>query len=535
MELHPATLWESFSDAFGDRLAIVHAETRTTWRQFDDRAARLAAALQERGVGPGAKVGQLLYNSPAYLESYFAALKLRAVPFNVNFRYTATEVAYLLTNADAEALVYHSTLGPIVAAAVAEIGPLKALIEVDDGGRPLDRSLRYEDAIAQHEPAARVVRDPDDVTMVYTGGTTGMPKGVVIKVGPPLQYVLETVPPLAGMAPQTIDSIVDTAATVRAPDLLVSLPASPLMHNTGLGIGVAPALGTGGTVVLLANRHFDPAELWDTVERERVNAITIVGDPFARPMLAELRAHPTRDLACVRSIASAGAMFSAEVKTGLLEHLPQAMILDIIAASEGSMGMAIATADAPGTTGQFHAAPGVIVVTPDDRPIEPGSGEPGLVALPGGAEGYFKDDAKTAATFKVIDGIRYTIPGDWATVGADGTLTLLGRGSSCINTAGEKVFPEEVEEALKALPAVEDALVFGLPDERFGQRVAAVISRSSVTDGTVTEMLDALRTQLAAYKLPRAVVVVDEVPRTQVGKPDYPTARTMFDAGTAER
>ncbi|MBV8949448.1 MAG: AMP-binding protein, partial [Actinobacteria bacterium] len=257
---------------------------------------------------------------------------------------------------------------------------------------------------------------------------------------------------------------------------------------------------------------------------------TVVGDPFARPMLQALDDNDSRDLSCVRLIASSGAMFSAAVKAGLLRHLPQAMILDIIAATEGTMGMSISTADAPGQTGRFQPAPGVIVIADDGRRVEPGSEEPGLVALPGGAEGYYKDAAKTASTFRVIDGRRYTIPGDYATVDAGGTLSLLGRGSSTINTAGEKVYPEEVEEVLKALPSVEDALVFGVADERFGQKVVGLISRSRGTEEPVDAILAAARRRLAAYKLPRVVHEVDVVPRTQVGKPDYPAALELFEA-----
>jgi fatty-acyl-CoA synthase len=529
MELHPATLWEAIADAVPDRLAVVQGATRRTWREFDDRSARLAGVLSANGLGGGAKVGQLLYNGPEFLETYFAALKLRAVPFNINYRYTADELAYLLTNADADALVYHSSLSEVVAKAVAATGPLRVLLEVDDGGPLLPGSVAYEEAIAQMAPAPRITRDADDITMIYTGGTTGMPKAAITKVGPPLAYILETVPVLGGYAPVPIDEVPAFTRSVEGTeDVLISLPAPPLMHNTGLGIGAAPALATGGTVVLLEGRRFNVGELWDTVAAERVNAITIVGDAFARPMLAALNENSSRDLTCVRYIMSSGTMFSSEVKAGLLAHLPQAMIIDVIGASEGAMGMSIATADAPAQTGRFQPAPGVIVITEDGRRLEPGAEEPGLVALPGGAEGYYKDDAKTAATFKVIDGRRYTIPGDFATIDAGGTLTLLGRGSSCINTAGEKVYPEEVEEILKALPWVEDALVFGIDDERLGQKVAAVLSRTPGTDENIDVILGAAREKLASFKIPRQVVVVDQVPRTQVGKPDYPAAKQQF-------
>jgi acyl-CoA synthetase (AMP-forming)/AMP-acid ligase II len=529
MELHPATLWEAFADAVPNRLAVVQGTTRRTWREFEDRSARLAGVLTAHGISAGAKVGQLLYNSPAFLESYFAALKLRAVPFNINYRYTADELAYLLTNADADALLYHSSLSDVVAKAIARTGPIGVLLEVDDGGALLPGSVAYEEAIARTEPAIRISRDADDITMIYTGGTTGTPKAAITKVGPPLAYLLETVPVLGGHAPVAIDEAPTFTRMIEGTeDVLISLPASPLMHNTGLGLGAAPALAVGGTVVLLEGNRFDADELWDTVAAERVNAIAIVGDAFARPMLTALNENSSRDLTCVRFLSSSGTMFSSEVKAGLLEHLPRAMIIDVIGASEGSMGMSFTTVDAPTQTGRFQPAPGVIVVSEDGRRLEPGMVEPGLVALPGGAEGYYKDEAKTAATFRVIDGRRYTIPGDYATIDADGTLTLLGRGSSCINTAGEKVYPEEVEEILKALQWVEDALVFGIDDERLGQKVAAVLSRAPGTDEPIDIILSAAREKLASFKLPRQVVVVQRVPRTQVGKPDYPAARQMF-------
>ena len=528
MEMHPATLWEAISDEVPHRLAIVQGPIRRTWREFDDRAACLAGMLTAYGIGAGAKVGQLLYNSPEFLETYFAALKLRAVPFNINYRYTAEELAYILSNADTDVLVYHSSLADVVTEALRFAGTSPVLIEVDDDGAGSSASVRYEDAIAQAEPQPRIERDADDVTMIYTGGTTGMPKGVVAKVGPALANLLESVPPLFGYRPVAVDDVAAFTATLdTVGDVMISLPAPPLMHNTGLGIGATPALAIGGTVVLQKGRRFDADELWDTVVAERVNAITIVGDAFARPMLAALTADPSRDLTCVRAVSSSGAMFSNEVKAGLLKHMPQAMIIDIIAASEGTIGMSIATADTPAATGRFTPAAGVIIIDEQGRPLEAGSSEPGLVALPGGAEGYYKDDAKTAATFRIIDGRRYTIPGDFATVDADGSLTLLGRGSSCINTAGEKVYPEEVEEILKAQPGVEDALVFGIEDDRFGQKVAAVVSfTSDLVD--IDELLGQARLKLAAYKLPRAVVVVDDVPRTQVGKADYPAARRLF-------
>ena len=536
MELHPATLWESIADAIPERTALVQGVVRRSWRDLDDRAARLAGTLLAQGVEAGDRVGLMLHNCPEFVEAYFAALKIRAVPFNVNYRYTAPEVGYLLADADAAALVFHASLGDVVAGALASSGRAPRLVAVDDADGPDGAgadALDFQAAAITGPVAPRVERSPDDVTMIYTGGTTGMPKGVVMRVGPPLEYLLRTVPPLLGEAPVPVDEV--PALARRLADggrPMVSLPAPPLIHNTGVAVGTVPALSTGGSVVFLPSRHFDAVELWDTVVAEQVTDITIVGDAFARPMLAALRDGPHRDLGGVRSIASSGAMFSAEVKTGLFGFMPQLLILDIIGASEATMGMSVATAATPVDTARFLPAPGVIVVDDDGRRLEPGSGEVGLVAVPGGAEGYYNDDAKTAATFRVIGGVRYTIPGDHATLEADGTLVFMGRGSSCINTAGEKVFPEEVEEVLKAHPAVEDALVFGVPDARFGERVAAVVSASGAEPLDVSAVLHAARESLAGYKIPRAVVVVDLVPRTDVGKPDYAAAREQFAAGT---
>ena len=532
MEVHPATLWEAIADRVPSRLALIQGPVHRSWSQFEDRAARLAGGLLSQGVRQGSKVGQLLYNCPEFVESYFAALKVRAVPFNVNYRYTGPEIAYLLENADCDALIYHATLSDVVAKARALTERQLVLIEVDDGGHHLDDSLRYEDVIASADAAVRITRDPDDVTMIYTGGTTGMPKGVVSRVGPVLADLLVTVPPLGGHPAVAIDDVPAYTEELEASgNVLVSLPASPLMHNTGLGMGMAPALATGGTVVLLEKRTFDAGALWDTVAAEAVNSVVVVGDPFIRPMLTALDNGPERDLSCVRYISSSGAMFSTELKMRLLEHLPRVVIIDLIGSSEGTMGMSIATADHPVPTGQFRPYAGVILIDDEGRPIPPGSSQSGLVALPGGAERYYKDDAKSASTFRIIDGKRYTIPGDHATIEADGTLVLLGRGSACINTAGEKVFPEEVEEILKSFASIEDALVFGVDDERFGQTVAAVVARAPGDAQSVEDVLSAAREMIAAYKVPRSVVVVDVVPRTQVGKPDYPAARALFESG----
>jgi fatty-acyl-CoA synthase len=306
------------------------------------------------------------------------------------------------------------------------------------------------------------------------------------------------------------------------------------MHGTGLNLGALPYLTFGGRIVLLRGSGLDPAEVWNVVERERIGILTLVGDAFARPLWRELREGPERDLSSMLAFISSGAMFSAEVKEGLLDRIPQAFVIDYIAASEGLMGFSLSTHGAPVVTGRFTPVPGLKVLTEDGREVAPGSGETGRVAISGNIpHGYYHDDAKTAATFPEIGGVRYSIPGDWATVEADGQITLLGRGSQCINTGGEKVFPEEVEEVVKVHPAVEDCLVFGVPDERFGQKVVGVASLGPDAAATPDEIVAGARDRLAGYKLPRALVLVPEVPRAPNGKADYPAARALFEAATA--
>jgi 3-oxocholest-4-en-26-oate---CoA ligase len=536
MENHYATIWEAVADAVPEADALVQGDVRRTWAQFDERSARLAGALLEAGVGVGSKVGQFLFNSPEFMESYFAALKIRAVPFNVNYRYLDEELLYLLDNADAEALVFHSSLGDRVAAVADRLPGLKLLVEVEDGGVHVDGAERYEHLLGRAAPAARIERSPDDITMIYTGGTTGMPKGVMARVGSAAGDLINTAPPMFGERPAgTPEGAVELARrTVSEDRQFVTIPAPPLMHNTALGVGANPTLLFGGRIVLLNGRRFDSDELWDVAERERATSIVVVGDAFARPMLKALDERPGRDLSSVTLIASAGAMFSSEVKDGLIAHLPQVTILDLIAASEGGMGLSLASKDRPARTGRFMPWPGVIVVAEDDHVVAAGSGEVGMIALPGGALGYFKDEKKTAATFRDIGGQRYTIPGDFATVEADGSLTLLGRGSHCINTAGEKVFPEEVEEVIKSHPSVDDCLVFGVPDERFGQRVVAVVSLAGSADDPGDDVLTTARSRLASFKLPRRIVVLQAVPRIPSGKADYGEARRLFAEATGE-
>jgi fatty-acyl-CoA synthase len=541
MERHLATLWEHVADAVPEATAVVHGDVRRSYRELDDRAARLAGALAEAGLGPGSKVAQYLYNGVEYVESYAAALKIRGIPVNVNYRYLDDELLYLLDNSEAEALVFHSSLADRVARVAGRAGRLKRLLEVDDGGPAgtVDGAVAYESAVASAGPAPRIERDPADVLLLYTGGTTGMPKGVITRNVAAVTGAIGTIASVTGVAPA--DDAEDVPGLVRdfvaEQGQFVTLPACPLMHGTGMA-ALAPTLGGGGKLVLLVGRGLDVEELWDTVEREGVNSLVIVGDAFARPMLRGLRDGRERDLSCVRFIWSAGAMFSAEVREGLLDHLPTATIIDSIAASEGGMGVAMSTKGNIIPTGSFLPNPGVKLFTEDGVEVEPGSTEMGMVAVPGAIpDGYYHDTEKTARTFREFGGVRYSIPGDWGTIGEDGILTLLGRGSQCINTGGEKVFPEEVEETLKVHPSVEDALVFGLPDERFGQRVAAVVSLVPGADAAIDprSIVDDVRDRLSGYKLPRDVAIVETVPRAANGKADYPRARELFESLSSPR
>ena len=533
MNTHLATVTEAVADLIPDAVAVVQGDVRRTWSDFDDRAARLASAFQRAGLGHGSKVAEYLYNSPEYLETYLAALKIRATPVNVNYRYLDDELLYLLENSEAEVLVFHTSLGDRVARIHGKAAGVKLFIAVDDGGEVTGIGESYEDVVAANGPAARIERDPKDITMLYTGGTTGMPKGVMGRVGSSVEGWMAAVPPIVGLAPATSPDQIPGIAKQLFDEgrQFVSLPACPLMHGTGIAIGALPVTCFGGRIALLTGRGLDVTELWDLVEQEGVNGITIVGDTFGRPMLRGLEEGPTRDLSSVMLITSAGAMFSEEIRRGLLEFMPTARIVDYIAASEAGMGLALSTKDNVAPTGRFLPGPGVTVVTEDGRKVEPGSGEMGMVAVPAADPlGYYKDADKTARTFPEIDGTHYSIPGDWATIDADGLITLLGRGSQCINTGGEKVFPEEVEEVVKLHPAIDDCLVFGIPDERFGQRVVGVASVRSGTDADPEEVIAATKTRLAGYKVPRQLVLVETVPRAPNGKADYPSARELFEA-----
>ncbi len=527
-----ADVWEAIAETVPDATAQVQGARRDTWGDLDHHADGVAAALLAAGGQRGDKVAQYLYNAPEYLESFYAAAKVGLVPVNTNFRYGPEELAYLWDNADAIAVVFHGAFTEQVSRVRRRVPSVRLWLHVDDGTEPCpDWAVAYADAA--RSATARTVapwgRSPDDLIFLYTGGTTGMPKGVMWRHADLYSHAN------AGTPIDPADQDLDHVRVRAARGGVALLPASPLMHGTGMTMGMA-ALRVAGTVVLLESRSFAAAECLDAMERERTYGVAIVGDAFARPMLDALEAEPARwNLAHVRLVSSAGVMWSEPVKERMLAFLPKATLSDGFASSEafGMGGSASSRAEGVRATGRFTLGDAARVITEEGRDVEPGSDEPGLVAV-GGPQplGYYKDPEKTARTFRVIDGQRYSVPGDWATVEADGTLRLLGRGSVCINTGGEKVYPEEVEEALKTHASVRDVVVVGVPDDRFGELICAVVEPEGDAADPAA-LIAHVKERLAHYKAPRHVLLVDSVGRAPNGKADYPRLRREAAAALA--
>ncbi|HWE54285.1 MAG TPA: AMP-binding protein [Acidimicrobiales bacterium] len=478
MSWNLADIWEVVAEAAPDRLAQACGDRSYTWAQFDQRSGALAADLLARGLTHQGKAAAYLYNGPEYLESYFAAFKVAGVPVNVNFRYGPTELIYLLDNADAEAVVFHARFTPTLEQIREKLDRVLVWYVVDDdsGEAAPDWAVPYESVMSAAGAGGTRPRSGDDLLLLYTGGTTGMPKGVMWRQDDLVNVLGGGGNPLVGLGPAAgLDEIRTRVASGEG--ARVAMPACPLMHGTGQ-FSAFIAMILGGTIVTLPDARFDPAVLWDAVERNGVNSISIVGDAFARPLLDALEAEPERwNLASVNIINSSGVMWSEEVKQGLLRHIPGAFLFDSLGSSEAvGMGASITGGGASAHTAAFSLGPGVRVITDDDKDVEAGSGDVGVIALPGFIPvGYYKDEEKTARTFRTIGGQRYTIPGDCATVDADGSIHLLGRGSAVINTGGEKVYPEEVEEVIKRMDGVVDAVCVGLPNERFGESVCALV------------------------------------------------------------
>ncbi len=481
----------------------------------------------------GDHVALLLYNGTEYLEGMFAALKLRAVPINVNYRYLEDELRYLLDDCDAKAIVFHREFAPKLAAIHGELPLLDTYLAVDDGsgaeatsaGLGVLGAVDYEHALAGASPTRDFgPRSSDDLYVLYTGGTTGNPKGVMWRAEDIFFGGLGG--GNLGEAPITRpEQVIDQLDAGRR-----TLPACPLMHGTAHWFALG-TLYTGGTVVLSPDHHLDAARLWGLIARERVTFLVIVGDAFARPLVEALDTlDPALDLSSLTVVLSGGAILSPSVKQLWVQKLPGTILIDGFGSSEsGGQGSSVTAAGGPiETAPRFRVDDETTVLDDELRPAP--VGVVGKLARRGHVPiGYYKDPEKTAATFPVVDGVRWSVPGDHARIEADGTITVLGRGSGSINTGGEKVYPEEVESAVKSHPAVFDAVVVGTPDERWGERVVAVVELRPGATLTAEDLTNHVRAHLAAYKAPRDLVLVDAVVRSPSGKPDYRWARATAE------
>jgi len=531
MAMQFANVWERVSDTVGDNIALINGDNELSWSQLDVKAAKIATILEEYGLKSDSKVGIYLHNSNEYLEAQYGVFKIEGVPINVNYRYKENELIYLLDNADAEAVFFQGCYSERIKAIKDQLPKIKVYIQIDDGTEPLmEGAIDYEGSISSSKEQKRFDRTEENIYMLYTGGTTGMPKGVMYKHGGFIPSMLKTAFAMGFEVPEDISDLEKIVKNAKENDSLsVSLPACPLMHGTGMWLGAFLPMFSGGTVVTISDLGLNPKKVWEEVVKNKVNSLVIVGDAFAKPLLDELKEAKSSsneyDISSLRAMISSGVMWSSEIKDGLLE-LHDMTLFDAMGSSEGGMGSAVSNREMPAKTAKFALNPGVIVLSDDGKEVEPGSEEMGKIGTSGLVpEGYFKDEKKSAETFKEINGVRYSFPGDYATINEDGTINLLGRGSNCINTAGEKVYPEEVEEAVKKHPNVYDCLVVGLKDEKFGQRVVALASLETAGSLEEGELIDFTREQLSGYKLPKQVLFVDEVMRAPNGKANYKWAK----------
>jgi fatty-acyl-CoA synthase len=511
-----------------DALAAIHGDRRVRWREFSRASNNLARALLARGARPGDKIAFYMRNRPEYLIGFAACLKARLVHVNVNYRYVDDELHYILDNSDSVACLFGSEFAASAERLTKRLPQLAHWIQTDGVAPAFADSAEELMQRGSGEPLG-VERSPDDLIFVYTGGTTGLPKGVMWPQGQ-LWKALGAGANVVANRGRVPASLAEHVANVKAQGAGPrQIPCCPLMHGTGLFTQINNMLG-GGCSVLLEQESFDAVELFDRVQEHRVNSLVIVGDAFARPMLAALDANPGRwDLSSLKLVLSSGVMWSREVKQGLLRHHAGWSLGDLFGSSEAiGFGSSITSAKGESGTAVFRVGENCAVFTEDHEPVVPGSGVRGFIARRGAIPlGYYKDPEKTAKTFPTIRGERYSVPGDWCLVEADGTLTLLGRGSVCINTAGEKVFPEEVEEALKTQSLVADALVVGVPDEKWGQAVVAVVELrpgASLDEGALRAHV---RGRLAGYKVPKRVLATERMFRGANGKADYKAVRAF--------
>ena len=533
MNLDFASVWEMIADIIPENDALISSNEVISWKDYDLYSSKIATALSNAGLSANSKAGLYLNNSNEYLIGQNAIFKIGGVPINVNYRYVAEELIYLLDNSDSEAVFYHACYSSRIKEIASSLPNIKAWIEVADGTQShFPDALKYEELLSDSKPMERIYRDPNTIYMLYTGGTTGMPKGVMYKQGEFLVFLFRTLKAMGYDVPEDINDLEEQIHNFKKDDSFIkSLVGCPLMHGTGMWLGAFLPLLLGGTAITSKNLGFDADQIWTQVEDTNTSNIVIVGDAFAKPMLdalerAEEMGKPY-DLSSVKVIISSGVMWSEEVKNGLLKHHDM-QLMDTMGSTEGGMGSSVSTRDNPPKTAKFSINPGVIIIADDGEILEPGSEKIGLIGTSGLVPvGYYKDEKKSAETFKEVNGVRYSFPGDYAKLEQDGTITLLGRVSNCINSAGEKIYPEEVEEAIKRNSEVLDCLVVGVKDEKFGQRVVAVVSLEENKQINEEDLVKATREYIAGYKLPKKVIFTDEVQRAPNGKANYKWAKNI--------
>ena len=534
-EFNLALVHDTVSAAVPDRTALIRGHRSWTFKDISERSRRLASYLHRRGLGAHAEraslaghesgqdhLGLYLYNGNEYLEGMLGAYRARVAPFNVNYRYVEEELRYLLADARTRGLIYHAAFAPVLAAVLPALEGVEVLIQVADGSGHdlLAGAVDYEEALASGAPEGPPVDpSPDDLYILYTGGTTGMPKGVLWR-----QHDIF----LAAMGGRPIGSSEEVASYAEIAERAAGRPEyrmlvlPPLMHGAAQWASFGGWTG-GGTVVLAReNRRLDPVDVWSTVQQHSVQVITVVGDAMARPLVEELERNDY-DVSSLIAIGNGGAALNPALKQRLVSRLPHLIVSDSVGSSETGAQMTHASTKDDVSTGTFRPGPGTTVVSEGrERVLEPGGGEVGWLAQSGNVPlGYLGDPAKTAETFPVIGGTRYSVPGDRATLLADGQIELLGRDSVTINSGGEKIFAEEVERALSQHPAVADVVVVGRPSDRWGQEVVALVTVAEGAAATHEELVEFAARHVARYKLPKATAFLSDLHRSPAGKADY--------------
>lgn len=535
MRHHLGALFDAIAATRDEKPAIFYDDRAISWKLAEDRASRLASVLSRAGVGLGDVVGICLPNRPEYIEAMWASYKLGAIPININYRYTSSELDHLARDSDMRALVFDGAYGDAVGG-MREAARLVLALEVGDETAPATGGVGYETELSAAARHPGRTASPDERLLFYTGGTTGHPKGVVHSHGAFCALLARALDSRGIPGAQTLDEVpaMLRAASDRGFEPR-AFPVSPLMHMAGLTSALT-SLICGGGVILMSGSALDAGSILDRAAQHRATSVSIVGDVFARAIATELERRDAEgravELPFLQAILSSGAMWSRELKTRILAHL-DVQLVDSIGSTEGGMGMSISTRGDVVDTGRFRPFPWTKIFDDEDREIPPGSPTPGRLAVSGFVPaGYHGDPEKSSRTFRPVGDTVYSFPGDYALHAPNGDFILLGRGGSCINTGGEKVFPEEVEEVLKRHPSVTDAAVVGLPDDQYGQRVVAVVS--SAEPITLPELLAFARSDLAGYKVPKEIRQVEQVKRLVNGKLDYAWVRSAVEAARGD-